>query len=556
MLDVDRDEAHVPDEEGRRLLASAWGIFWPDWPSWPWTTKVRILVVIDGRITPNSYPWEFGLGYVLETMRDISFAWWVKFIVRVVDRDEGFRFTEDGFDLDIYDQVWFFGDWPGIVANNSSVGDDIIKNPEYFPMEPGELQVIATWMNKGGGVFAAGDHAMLGASMCHEIPRVRSMRKWTRADGVPSFGGADRHETLRRESTGGELDWEEDATPQRIYPAYRVDWRKPFLFRRWPHPLLCGKDGVIDRFPDHMHEGAVVEDDDVLLTDPLLPGSSEDEYPPYRVVVAPTAMAGPVGGSQLELRPRPEVIAYGMVTHIEAAPIRFPLLGVYDGEPADVGRVVVDSTWHHWFTMNLEGLRNGAPSVYRNMQSYYRNVGLWLASPAKRASMAIWSTWGVLVGSQPGAFGPELGVWGLGARVVDVLGRTAPQCIVSELVAPLIPERVVTAKAQGAPAPWEASLRPQATLITEAIVGGIAMGMLGLASHHITERAYGRSPKISPEDIWSSGLDGLRVGARELQAALADVADGFSTLQLERFEERFVAVSEMPADVGADANAS
>ena len=33
-------------------------------------------------------------------------------------------------------------------------------------MTDGELKVLAEWMDAGGGVFATGDHAYLGASMC------------------------------------------------------------------------------------------------------------------------------------------------------------------------------------------------------------------------------------------------------------------------------------------------------------------------------------------------------------------------------------------------------
>ena len=81
-------------------------------------------------------------------------------------------------------------------------------------MEPAEVEAIAAWMNAGGGVFATGDHALLGASMCHKIPRVRSMRKWTRAQGVPLFNGPDRHETLQVVPTISAYVAEGDRYPQ------------------------------------------------------------------------------------------------------------------------------------------------------------------------------------------------------------------------------------------------------------------------------------------------------------------------------------------------------
>jgi hypothetical protein len=527
-------------ESERQELASLWGIGWPNWPDWPWTTRIRILVVTDGRITEGSSGYEFGLGLVLQTLRDISFAYWVRFMVTVVNRDAGFRF-DAGFDIGRYDQVWFFGDWPGIDANPEGISDSIIEDEDYAPMKPAELQIIADWMNDGGGVFATGDHTLLGASMCYKIPRVRSMRKWTHAQGVPSIAGSDRHETLQDVPGVGPDAEEGDRYPQRIFPVFRTDSDWPFVFGQWPHPLLCGKDGVIDHFPDHMHEGALVEDDDVVVTDKLLPGATTDEYPIIPIVVAPGAIAGPpIGGGPSAInQPRPQVIAHGLTTH-SATPTRFAMIGVYDGDPVGVGRVVVDSTWHHWFSLNLVGLRDLAPGYYRNMQSYYRNIGLWLATPTQRASMLFWATWGALVGSQPGLFDPALGVYGMGERVVDVIGRTAPQCIVSELVGPLIRDRLATASAHfRSTTPWEPALRPPAAMINRAIIGGIAIGMFDLAKEHITERARGRTPDIAPEAIRARGIEGIAIGTRELQATLATAAERFGFLATEPLDERY-----------------
>jgi hypothetical protein len=54
--------------------------------------------------------------------------------------------------------------------------------------------------------------------------------------------------------------------------------------------------------------------------------------------------------------------------------------------------------------------------------------------PWAACSVLFAATWGVLVVRSP-AFDPVLGIRHLGARVVDVIGRTAPQCILDELVA-------------------------------------------------------------------------------------------------------------------------
>jgi hypothetical protein len=528
------------------LLERRWGI---GLVPWLWATRLRILFVIDGRINEGRGAEEFGLGFVLETLRDPSFAWWVRFEVEVVRRDEprSFRFTETGFDIDNFDQVWFFGDWPGGVANDPTVGDDVINNPEYSPLSDDELRIVAEWMGRGGGVFATGDHSLLGASMCYRIPRVRTMRKWTRAQGVPSFGGEDRHESFVRVPGGGPVAWEGDRWPQQIFPVYRQPGPST-LFGEFPHPVLCGQYGVIDTFPDHMHEGGVIEDDDVELNRPLdIPGFQGAEYPVAQPEVIAAAAPG-VGPHVFGVQPRPQVIAHGLTTSVEAEPFRFGLISVYDGDPVKVGRVVVDSTWHHWLSLNLVGFRAEAPGYYRRMQDYYRNVGLWLATPGQRASMLFAATWGALVGKQPGLFSRFLGLWDLGERALDVIGRTAPQCIVSELVATFLvnPGETVAGESRR---PTGRFTPPMTKMVNQAIVGGIGLSLVDLAHHHIVERAHGRVTEIDRQSIRDRGLSGVADGQRALIAALDEFGAAFGALR-DGVERRLEgnAYREIPID--------
>src|SRR5690606_17446216 len=386
-----------------------------------------------------------------------------------------------------------------------------------------ELRIVAEWMERGGGVFAAGDHSLLGASMCSRIPRVRNMRRWRRAQGVPSFTDDDRHETLVHAPQGGELAWEGDRWGQQIFPVYRS--ASSLAFHRFPHPLLCGRAGIIDRFPDHMHEGGVIEDDDVPLGEPLnIPGYSGEEFPAVEPVLEGAAALGP---EVLRPRPRPQVIAHAFTTNRDAEVRRFAVVGVYDGEPVGIGRVVVDSTWHHWFSMNLVGFQAEAPGVYAGMQDYYRNVGLWLATPQQRAAMLFAATWGVLVGKQPGAFDRALGIWDLGQRVLDAIGRTAPQCIVTELITTLLDLRESRVPGASRESPVTANRRPArvkppVVLANEAIVGGIAFELVELAHHHIRERALGRKTQVDGAAILRRGMQGVRAGVRELELALSE----------------------------------
>ena len=53
----------------------------------------------------------------------------------------------------------------------------------------------------------------------------------------------------------------------------------------------------------------------------------------------------------------------------------FPSIGVFDGRPANVGRIVVDSTWHHFVNINLNGLN---PATYAIIEHYYKNIARWM----------------------------------------------------------------------------------------------------------------------------------------------------------------------------------
>ncbi len=153
-----------------------------------WPVTIRILFLIDGRILLSSGAIDFGLGNVLETLRSV-WSWWVRFEVDIATRETtisdyaragntvitNFSFTHGSFDIDRYHQIWFFGDQPSENDGDETTTDEDIVPP--FTLEPDELRLIAEWMDRGGGVFATGDHGVLGASMCSRIPRVRTMRR-------------------------------------------------------------------------------------------------------------------------------------------------------------------------------------------------------------------------------------------------------------------------------------------------------------------------------------------------------------------------------------------
>lgn len=286
---------------------------------------------------------------------------------------KNFRFDRANFDIDAYDQIWLFGIL--LETDPSGLGD-------------AELVILARWMNKGGGILAMGDHEDLGAALCRRIPRVRAMRYWKSSE-TPPIRGVSRHDTLR--SGHDELytfDDESDDVPQ------------PLQLRRYEcgevtgvHPILAGPRQPLDVFPDHPHEGEVVPDDKIVLDGTfVLDATTVDEFP-----------EASNGG------PRPETIAWGQVlgnrgdNDRNKGPVNaktFAVLGAYDGHKVGVGRVVVDSTWHHWFDVNLVGrpvkdlntppfdetnpktkgflATESGRAIYARLQACYRNVGLWL----------------------------------------------------------------------------------------------------------------------------------------------------------------------------------
>ena len=352
------------------------------------------------------------------------------------------------------------------------------------------------------------------------------MRRWTRAQGVPSFADADRHETLVHVTTD-QLDDEQDRWAQRIFPEMRALSRGPFFYGTGPHPVLCGRTGVIDYMPDHMHEGGLFEDHEVKLDDPLdIPGYTRPEYPRLEPVVA-AAITGVIGTGPeaYGVRPRPHVIAHGVTTNRGDPPRVFPMIGVYDGDAVDLGRVVVDSTWHHWFSYNLLGLRDLSPGIYASIQDYYRNIAIWLATPQQRASMLFAATWGSIVGSPPGVLDPELGIWGVGDRIVDVIGRSAPQCILDELVAAVasLPPATPRQEDRDDSRLWASSGRNLAS----AVVGSVALPMIKLANDFVNDQTRGRDRELDVDEIHAIGYEGVGAANRRLRNGFVEAGSSY-----------------------------
>lgn len=529
--------------------------------------RVKILIVVDG--FPGSFlnisfsHSYFGLSAVLDTLRDNP-EYFVKFDVTRAHRQtdtfkpdpvndpllharygphfENFRFTQPGFDINVYDQVWLFG------ARQDP------SDPQG--MTTAELAVLARWMDeKQGGLFATGDHADLGASLCSRVPRARTMRRWTTAQGVPQPVGENRHDTnLKGHNTAYTFDDESDDQPMKITPRYySLASFNPFIRRRAPHPVLCGTDGVIDILPDHPHEGWVYDDADVLLTQTVSFGSySAPEYPS-------------VGG----VRPRPEVIARA---HIQGdhqnsdfkgpvTPKSFGAIGAYNGHAAAVGRVVVDSTWHHWFDVNLTGRPVGSldstpmntsnpktlgflataagQAEFARIQNYFRNVAMWLASPPRQRCMFFRATWGgILRYPAVERLHPSLAIWELGGSARDAIGRRAGQCTLTRWILDILPPKVREVFEIPIPDPNPCLTCPPLELIEIYVMGGITRELLSLAY------SLEDSDRVDEAVVSKAFVKGMRTGTRELTSALRR-----SQARSREFSQRVLTlVKEMPEE--------
>ena len=312
-------------------------------------------------------------------------------------QDTDFTFSDES--LKDYDQVWLFGNLP----DKAIVIDDEQKALEQF-------------MERGGGVFATGDHMDLGAAMSKNLPRVKSMRIWR---GGPSDIEFDPscHNTLTHAPGSRVAPFEADATPQRITPKlYNI----PDSNTQYPHPLLCKTGGVITVLPDHQHEGDC-------------PELKEEDFDGVE----------------------PLMIAFSKNITSNANDPQFGAIGAYDGHLAGKGRVVVDASFHHFVNINLEGFLTPLPGSNRNLiqtdmalcayediKTYFRNIAIWLAPTEKQKSIfarALWETrwrsraYPLLLPKTEAVGTPELSsidVKELGEAARDALSQLTSRCFV------------------------------------------------------------------------------------------------------------------------------
>lgn len=291
-----------------------------------------------------------------------------------------------------YDQVWFFGTYQGTRANFSP---EFVRGGPESELVQSELEVLREWMSvgaekhmRGGGVLMTGDHNQklvagtlpgagtalcpnpdpdakvlgLGRALGRCVPRAGRLRKW---EGVPT---SDAEDSFNTQAPVPDFDinsqiLQGDALPQQLFPLRFNDKGQPSPKGK-PHPLLFYRDGRwIQFFPDHAHEGAIVLPEEKEFEDLA-------EWP-----------------ASEHVQPRPRVVARG-IDHRRCTMI--DLLAAYNGDCAGVGRVVADSTWHHYLNINLTNFPHPSDveTPADHIGQFYGNLATWLTPRSTRRVMA------------------------------------------------------------------------------------------------------------------------------------------------------------------------
>ena len=374
---------------------------------------IRILIVADGTLGFGNE--DFGLSNLVSVLRALDTSY-LPITVDLAHRgdpdlDPGLsayrlggaepRFVFESRRLLGYHQLWLFG---------FTYESEYLRDRGYRPLSNNEVLAIKDFMDRGGGVFATGDHENLGVDMGGYIPRVRSMRKWFwHEDGTggpqgepiaPSGSDATRHDTNRPGRDGTfRFEDQSDDIPQTVEPHYFGNGLIEHV-----HPLLCTRAGPVRVLPDHPHEGECIVPRDLnanysVGTDSFREFPTQTNGYPLSPVIVATSTILPGARTNED-----DVI--GVPAKPPAIGGMFGAIGAWDGHRlGNYGRIVVDSTFHHFVNVNLTGMASlGTPDVNRpetlgflysqagiahlaNIHRYYRNIVDWLTPRDKKACL-------------------------------------------------------------------------------------------------------------------------------------------------------------------------
>jgi hypothetical protein len=432
---------------------------------------VRVLIVTDGdldfgegdfglstfvRVLKNEAPSRIGFEITLAHIRNVSDARMLVDEPGIANRIKLFRFDNAAhFKPGMYDQVWLFG------IETSYAG----MPGRGVTLAMAEVNAISAHMQAGGGVFATGDHGYLGQALCSALPRVRNMRYWgdfpssdNQLNQVSMTGPRRNDSNQEGNDPGTSFSDQSDDIPQPLDLLLYSSYAGYLRSARYPHPLLCGRMGRIDVFPDHPHEGEVRSPAPGELTQQV---GGVEEYPLDAAGqrVAPEVVAwGRVRAGNTTRSTGPNGMKIPTIAH------GFGVVSAYDGHRAGgKGRVVCDSTWHHFVNVNLIGVVEGGifdefavpgesatkhdgflstPAglvALNKIKNYYTNIAVWISPPSKHSCFHRFTWWEIVFAERlveatltspeiPLERIPAATLMHIGIHARDVFGRRAGQC--------------------------------------------------------------------------------------------------------------------------------
>ena len=402
------------------------------------------------------------------------------------------------FGRERFDEIWFFGMHQ---KNKEPYTLDFPRGggPES-ELDCNEVHLLETLMsteegNPGIGVLMAGDHAnpppdivlppssnilcpqgidhktflSLGRAIGYKVPRAGLLRNW---EGPPTHCGEDSFNTVV---------FPAGANPER--PKFQFDPDPQYLdLQRFdpdgtpnqqgqPHPLFIGRNGqLIEVFPDHMHEGEVVIPDDLdCKIWPCRPG----------------------------LQPRPRVLAEGTDKRNKS---KLTIVAGYDGDAVNRGRIVADSSWHHYFNVNLNFFPPDSPpgTVGDLIGQFYGNLVVWLAPLSVRVEMArlmlTWVAGHALMMEEAGS-----GPLNTGNAAYEILLTVSAPCEINELLVALCPADLRSE--------YESLNLPDELISTQFPSRQILLGTI-LERHYylITSQKQDRTTQLIDVDVIESGF--------------------------------------------------
>jgi hypothetical protein len=401
-----------------------------------------------------------------------------------------------------FDELWLFGFY------QIRVEQDFDKKfgGRDNELDQTEIDALEEWMNSGG-ILISGDHSepppnrpatdpietflCLGRALGHKVKRAGELRQWK---GPFTNVSSSSFNTLVRTAKDPETEDElqADSIPQSIILL-------PFEADGSPHTIFRGtKETTIRILPDHKHEGQLI-----------LPDLRN--WPPV--------------STPIPHKPKPRFVAMGCDKRSCES---HPVLTVYNGDEAGVGRIIADSSWHHYLNKNLEGLEG--TSAFDLLKQLFHNMAFYLAPLSKRQEMAR-EMFEFLVGDLTVQEERGNSSYEVGKVALQILSPNSTGCEIDELLRVALPTDAEVSNRKFASPERVRSFPPTQDLVLGAIINRFFQ----TASERLAAaEARSVAPHLTDEDIVAAGLeDALMVHIESLKGTLSNSPRLFARLVKE-----------------------